>query len=362
MPPLVPPTTLNIHETISASDSLPAVVPATLLNIHEAIVTSDKMPTVVPSTLLNIVEALHVTDRGLAMLPTIVIPIIESISVTDADSALPSIVISVVESVHVTDSISVTMNKVTPTITMFPTASSITYGQTLASSTLTGGIASTAGTFTWTTSTTAPNAGTASYSVTFTPTDTAGYNTATGNVSVTTNKATPTITNLPAASSITYGQTLASSTLDRRRGLGARRLHLDNEHDSPERRHGKLLGDFHSDRYDGLQHSYRQRQRDDEQGDADDHEPSVASSITYGQTLASSTLTGGVASVPGAFTWTTNTTVPNAGTASYSVTFAPADNTDYKTETATVPLTVTRLHRQSTSLRRHHRLPMPWVR
>ena len=263
VPPLVPPTTLNIHETISASDSLPAVVPATLLNIHEAIVTSDKLPTVVPSTLLNIVESLHVTDRGLPMLPPIVIPIIESISVTDADSSLPSIAISVVESVHVTDNIIVTMNKVTPTIAMFPTASSITYGQTLASSTLTGGIASTAGTFTWTASTTAASVGTASYSVTFAPTDAAGYNTATGNVSVTTNKATPTITNLP-----------------------------------------------------------------------------VASSITYGQTLASSTLTGGVASVPGAFTWTTNTTVPNAGTASYSVTFAPDDNTDYKTETATVPLTV----------------------
>ena len=55
----------------------------------------------------------------------------------------------------------------------------------------------------------------------------------------------------------------------------------------------------------------------------------TASAITYGQTLASSTLTGGTASVPGTFAWTTPTTVPGAGTPSESVTFRPSDNIDY---------------------------------
>jgi hypothetical protein len=62
----------------------------------------------------------------------------------------------------------------------------------------------------------------------------------------------------------------------------------------------------------------------------------TAAAITYGQTLASSTLTGGVASVPGAFAFTTPTTAPGAGTASYSVTFTPTDTTDYTTATTTV--------------------------
>jgi hypothetical protein len=85
--------------------------------------------------------------------------------------------------------------------------------QTLASSTLSGGAGSTPGTFAFTTPSTAPGAGTPSQGVTFTPTDGTDYNTATGSVSVTVNKATPTITTAPTASTITYGQTLANSTL-----------------------------------------------------------------------------------------------------------------------------------------------------
>src|SRR5207247_7459022 len=53
----------------------------------------------------------------------------------------------------------------------------------------------------------------ASQSLTYTPTDTDNYNTVTGSVSVTVNKATPSIDTLPTASTITFGQTLASSTL-----------------------------------------------------------------------------------------------------------------------------------------------------
>jgi hypothetical protein len=55
----------------------------------------------------------------------------------------------------------------------------------------------------------------------------------------------------------------------------------------------------------------------------------TAGGITYGQTLASSTLTGGTASVAGGFAWTTPSTVPNAGTSSQGVTFTPTDTTDY---------------------------------
>jgi hypothetical protein len=66
----------------------------------------------------------------------------------------------------------------------------------------------------------------------------------------------------------------------------------------------------------------------------------TASSITYGQTLASSTLTGGVSTPAGSFAFTTPTTAPGVGTASQSVIFTPTDTTDYITLTGTAGVTV----------------------
>jgi hypothetical protein len=59
----------------------------------------------------------------------------------------------------------------------------------------------------------------------------------------------------------------------------------------------------------------------------------TASGIIYGQTLASSTLTGGTASTTGTFAFTTTSTVPNAGTANQGITFTPDDPSFYNTAT-----------------------------
>ena len=66
----------------------------------------------------------------------------------------------------------------------------------------------------------------------------------------------------------------------------------------------------------------------------------IASAIIYGQTLASSTLSGGTSATAGTFTWTTVSTAPDAGTAPQSVTFTPTDTTDYTSATQTVSITV----------------------
>jgi len=66
----------------------------------------------------------------------------------------------------------------------------------------------------------------------------------------------------------------------------------------------------------------------------------TASAITYGQTLASSELTTGTASVAGTFAFTTLSTAPNAGSANQSVTFYPADTTNYNSASTTVSVTV----------------------
>ncbi|RII26598.1 MAG: hypothetical protein CXR31_09270 [Geobacter sp.] len=66
----------------------------------------------------------------------------------------------------------------------------------------------------------------------------------------------------------------------------------------------------------------------------------TASAITYGQPLASSSLTGGTASVGGSFAFTAPSTGPNAGTANQSVIFTPTDTTNYTTVSGTVSVTV----------------------
>jgi Tfp pilus assembly protein FimT len=66
----------------------------------------------------------------------------------------------------------------------------------------------------------------------------------------------------------------------------------------------------------------------------------TATAITYGQTLASSTLSGGVASVDGTFAFTTPTTAPNAGTASQAVTFTPTDAVTYSPVSGTASVLV----------------------
>jgi len=156
-----------------------------------------------------------------------------------------------------------TISKVTPSAITWPTASNLTYGQTLASSILSGGASTPAGTFAFTTPTTAPPVGMAAQSVTFTPTDTTDYDTVVGSANVTVTKATP--------SSITWP---------------------------------------------------------------------AASNLTYGQTLASSTLSGGASTPAGTFTFTTTTTAPPVGTAAQAVTFTPNDTTDYDTVVGSANVTV----------------------
>ena len=107
----------------------------------------------------------------------------------------------------------VNLGKGMPVVTALPAASGIVFGQSLASSNLSGGSANVAGVFTFSTPSAMPSVGTALQSYTFTPNDTANYNSVTGSLNVTVNKATPNVTVEPTASSITFGQSLASSNI-----------------------------------------------------------------------------------------------------------------------------------------------------
>jgi hypothetical protein len=67
--------------------------------------------------------------------------------------------------------------------------------------------------------------------------------------------------------------------------------------------------------------------------------PPTSTAIVYGQTLSSSGLSGGEASVQGTFTWTSPSTEPVVGTSTQSVTFTPTDSANYETVTTLVSVT-----------------------
>ena len=248
-----------------------------------------------------------------------------------------------------TTTVTLTVNKAATTISTAPTASAITYGQTLADSILTGGSASVAGAFSWTTETTAPavsDSGTTAYSVTFTPTDSSNYNTSTTTVTLTVNKATPTVNTVPTASAITYGETLADSTLTGGTASTAGTFAWTTNTITPSVSDSGVTGysvtftPVDSSNYDTTTTTVTLTVN---KAATTISTAPTTSAITYGQTLADSTLTGGSGSVAGAFSWTTNTISPSvsdSGVTGYSVTFTPTDSNNFNTTTTTVTLTV----------------------
>ncbi len=259
--------------------------------------------------------------------------------------------------------ISITVSQATPTVTDPPTASPITLGQLLASSTLTPvtavspgsvttpGSASVAGTFTWTAPTTQPAAGAQSESVTFTPTDAVDYKSVTVLVTVTVNGvAAPIVSDWPTPSAITYGQTLASSTLTPATAV------VPGSATTPGSASvaGTFAWTLSTTAPDG---GTQQESVTFTPTDTVDYSTvtttiavtvnpatptvatlPVAAPVSSGQPLSASALTGGTVTfngnpVAGTFAWTTPTTIPAVGTNSYSVTFTPTVAADYTTLT-----------------------------
>ena len=230
--------------------------------------------------------------------------------------------------------------KMTPSIRTAPTATAITYGQTLADSILAGGEASTTGRFAFTTPSAAPHAGTEAQNVTFTPNDSRKYFPVFTSVTVTVNKATPRITAWPAASALTYGQTLADSVLSGGEASSAGRFAFTTPSVIPKVGANLQsvtftpadLTDYRSVTTNVTVTVYKYPV-------VITKEP-TASAITYGQTLADSVLSSGVASTAGTFAFTSPSTMPKPGTSPQSVTFTPADLTGYSAATTSVNVTV----------------------
>jgi len=196
------------------------------------------------------------------------------------------------------------------------------------------------GSFTFTTPATAPGLGTASQSVTFTPTDATDYNTSLTTVSVTVNKATPTVSTPPTASAISYGQTLASSVLSGGVASVAGTFAFTTPATAPGTGVASQSVTFTPTDTTHYNTASLTVNVTVNKATTSVTTPPTASVIASSETLADSILSGGAASVPGSFAFTTPATVPGVGTASQSVTFTPTDATDYKTALTTVSVTV----------------------
>ena len=248
-----------------------------------------------------------------------------------------------------------TVNQATPTIN-WATPAAITYGTTLGSAQLNAtdsfnGVAL-AGTFAYTpASGTVLNAGAnQTLSVTFTPSDTTNFTTATGSVSLTVNKATPTI-NWSAPAAITYGTALGSTQLNATASFNGSTVPGILAY-SPAS--GTVLNA-------GANQTLSVTFTPTETTDYNTANGSVSltvnkttptvnwtapAALTYGAALGSTQLNATASysgsPVPGNFAYSPAAgTVLNAGAnQSLSVTFTPTDTADYNTATANVTLNV----------------------
>ncbi len=231
--------------------------------------------------------------------------------------------------------------RATPTIS-WTAPDAITYGTGLSATQL-NATTSVPGTFTYSPASGAVlGAGTQTLSVTFTPYDTIDYSPATAAVTLSVNKAIPAIVWAPPAD-ITYGTALSATQLNATSGvegsfayspaagavlaIGPQTLSVTfTPADSVDYSSASSTVSLIVSRATPIVNTW----------------PS-ASSITYGDTLGSSTLSGGSASVSGSFAFTMPSTVPQAGAATQSVTFTPSDPSNYNTVTGTVNVSVSQV-------------------
>ncbi len=238
-----------------------------------------------------------------------------------------------------TASVTLTVTKATPVIT-WPQPSPIAYGTALSATQL-NATSSVAGSFAYSPAAgkvLAPGAQT--LKVTFTPGNTTDYTTATASVTLTVNKATPTIT-WATPKAITYGTSLSATQLNATAPVGGTFAY------SPAS--GAVL----SAGSQTLTVTFTPSNSTDYTTNTaavtltvNKATPSITwatpRSITYGTALSATQLNA-TSPVAGSFAYSPAAgTVLNAGPQTLTATFTPANAADYNTATATVTLTVNR--------------------
>ena len=236
-----------------------------------------------------------------------------------------------------TATVSLTVNQATPTITWAAPAA-ITYGTALSGAQL-NAVASVTGNLVYTPALGATlNAGQQTLSVTFTPTDSTDYTTATATVTMTVNKATPTIT-WAAPAAITYGTALSATQLNATPSVPGNLVYTPVLGATPSAGQQTLsvtLTPTDSTDYTTATATVTLT--------VNKATPSITwaapAAITYGTPLSTTQLNAS-STVAGNFAYTPSTgALLGVGPQTLSVTLTPTDSNDYTTATATVLLTV----------------------
>jgi alpha-tubulin suppressor-like RCC1 family protein len=249
-----------------------------------------------------------------------------------------------------TKTIDFTITKGRPTILNKPFPSGISYGESLASYPLFEGTASVPGTFAFENPSAIPNAGDSMHNLVFTPTDTDRYEPVTVLMEVRVSKAIPALISLPSTTTITYGQQLADSIIaDGQMSVpnwwwltSAPRISGSWAFNTPDVYApvgtSTKLATFTPE--DSENYQTLQVYLDVTVAPAT---PNIltnptATPIAAGQTLSSSALDGGAASVEGTFTWENPNTAPDTGTTTQNFVFTPNDTTNYSSTTGTLSI------------------------
>jgi len=245
-----------------------------------------------------------------------------------------------------------TVNKATPVIS-WPSPSPITYGTALSASQL-NATANTPGTFIYSPgSGTVLNSGTQSLSTIFTPTDTTDFNSATKTVSLTVNKATPSLVVATSGSPASYGVLVTFSATISSGPSGSITFYDGGNAFGV----GTISGTTANSSTSGLSvgsHTITAGYSGSSNYNAVTSGPitqtinratpvinwTTPAPITYGTSLSATQLNA-TANVPGTFAYSPATgTVLGAGSRPLSVTFTPTDSVDYTSSTAGVTLVV----------------------
>ena len=242
-------------------------------------------------------------------------------------------------------------------------SSALTYGQRLSALSLNTGEASfveqgtdtaVAGILTWKNPDEVLSAGTTTATWIFTPADSAAYQELEGSVAVSVAKAAPILT-APAVSTAVYSPKAVLENDFTLTGGSARHIVGGVETDvegSFSWQNGKAVPTVDntgyiavftpddSTNYDSAAITVTVR--------IEKATPTVstipaAAELTYGQCLSESSLSGGVAGIPGTFAWTDGSIKPgvsDSNSSEYGVTFTPSDETNYNTASCKVRVTV----------------------
>lgn len=267
------------------------------------------------------------------------------------------------------DTVNYNTTTLTATLTVYPAipdvtdvmrqtirATGIIYGDTLAASTLSGDTP-VPGEYIWTNNSIAPavsDSDVTPYQVTFVPTDNVNYTTVTGlTATLHVDKATPNITGdmllTISASAIEYEQTLADSTLSGNVPVPGSYAWVDptiapTVADSNSTEYAVVFNPTDSANYNqvtGLKCKLVVTKATPVITDAIRNSVR-ATAITYGDTLADSTLSGSTP-VPGDYSWADDTIAPSvsdSNTTQYAVIFTPTDTANYNNASLTTTLTV----------------------